>query len=166
MTAEDVQNIYTWLSENGISIWVDGGWCVDALLGKQTREHPDLDIAVHRNDNAKLRTLLQSNGYKEESRNDSSEWMYVMKNEEGKQIDVHAFAYDDDGKNIYGIEYPYGSLTGKGTLNGQEVNCIDPQWMFKFKTAYEPKEKDLRDVQALADKFGFELPAAYSEANK
>lgn len=161
MTAEDVLGLYNWFKDNGVKIWVDGGWCIDALLGEQTREHPDLDIAVNRKDNAKLRKLLEESGYEEENRNDSAEWMYVMKNADGKQIDVHAFEYDENGKNIYGIEYPHGSLTGKGTINGQEVNCIDSQWMFKFKTSYEPKEKDLKDVQALADKFGFELPNTY-----
>jgi lincosamide nucleotidyltransferase A/C/D/E len=29
-----------------IEFYVDGGWGVDALLGKQTRPHADLDIAI------------------------------------------------------------------------------------------------------------------------
>lgn len=163
MTDQDVLNFIRLCKQNSITVWVDGGWCVDALLGEQTREHPDLDIAVHREDNAKLRKLLEDSGYKEESRNDSAEWMYVMKDADGKHIDVHAFEYDEDSKNTYGIEYPYGSLTGKGLIAGQEVDCIDPQWMFTFKTAYPPKEKDLQDVRALSKKFGFELPEAYLE---
>lgn len=165
MKAKDVSDFYEWMKNEKITIWIDGGWCVDALIGEQTREHPDLDIAVHRKDNATLRKLLEAKGYAEESRNDGAEWMYVMKDKDGKQVDVHAFEYDINGKNIYGIEYPHGSLTGKGTINGQEVNCIDPQWMFKFKTAYEPKEKDINDVQSLSKKFGFELPATYRAKN-
>jgi lincosamide nucleotidyltransferase A/C/D/E len=33
---------------DGAGIWycVEGGWGVDALLGEQTREHDDLDLAV------------------------------------------------------------------------------------------------------------------------
>ena len=161
MTSDDVLSLYEWLKENGITIWIDGGWCVDALLGRQTREHPDVDIAVDRKDNARLRELLESKGYEEERRNDSAEWMYVMKNPEDEEVDVHVFEYDESGKNIYGVEYPYGSLTGKGTIDGQEVNCISSEWMFKFKIAYEPTEKDLKDVQALAKKFNFELPGRY-----
>lgn len=163
MTSEYVLNLYNLLQDNGITVWIDGGWCIDALLGEQTREHSDLDVAVNRRDNAKLRQLLESNGYAEQKRNDSAEWMYVMKNSDGGQVDVHAFDYDDDGKNTYGIEYPFGSLTGKGILGNQEINCIDPEWMFKFKTAYEPKDKDLQDVRALSDRFGFELPDRYKE---
>lgn len=161
MFAEDVLGIYNLFAKNDITVWVDGGWCVDALLETQTREHPDLDIAVHRKDNARLRKLLEDEGYAEERRNDSAEWMYVMKNNNGKQVDVHVFEYDADGKNSYGIEYPHGSLTGKGSINDKEVNCVAPQWMFKFKTSYEPKEKDLSDVRALSEKFGFTIPNGY-----
>jgi lincosamide nucleotidyltransferase A/C/D/E len=162
MTSDNVLDLYNWLKENGIAVWVDGGWCIDALLCKQTREHADLDIAVHRKDNAKLRRLLENNGYKEENRDDSSEFMYVMENEVGKSVDIHVFEYDENGKNIYGIEYPFGSLTGVGIIDGQKVNCINPKFMLQFKTGYEPKEKDLQDVRALSERFGFELPSRYA----
>ena len=158
MTSDKVLDLYNRLKENGITVWIDGGWCVDALLGKQTRGHADLDIAVHRKDNAKLRQLLECYGYKEEGRDDSSEFMYYMKNEAGDGVDVHAFEYDKNGKNTYGVEYPFGSLTGTGMIDGQEVNCTNPSFMFRFKTWYEPKEKDLHDVRALSEKFGFDLP--------
>ena len=161
MNKSDVLAPYNRLKENDIAVWIDGGWGVDALLGRQIREHQDLDIAVHHKDNASLRLLLERNGYKEEERFDSSEFMYVMKNSMGLEIDIHVFEYDDNGKNIYGIEYPFGSLTGKGVVDGQEVNCIAPEWMFKFKTSYEPKEKDIQDVQALSKTFGFILPDTY-----
>ena len=161
MTSENVLNFYYWLNENGITAWIDGGWCVDALIGRQTREHADLDVAVHRKDNIKLRQLLENNGYEEEKRDDSSEFMYFMTNEAGKGVDVHAFEYDENGKNIYGVEYPFGSLTGTGIINGQEVNCTNPKFMFQFKTWYEPKEKDLHDLRVLSEKFGFELPEEY-----
>ena len=137
-----------------------GGWCVDALLGKQTREHDDLDIAVNQKDNAKLRQLLLNDGYKEEPRSDSSEFMYVIANEAGQSVDVHAFEYDESGKIIYGIEFPFGSLTGTGVIEGQEVNCVEPEFMLQFITWYEPREKDIHDMRALCVKFDFELPNA------
>ena len=161
MKKADVVALYNWLKKNDIAVWIDGGWGVDALLGRQTREHQDLDIAVHHKDNANLRPLLEHNGYKEEEHFDSSEFMYVMKNSMCQKIDIHVFEYDDNGKNIYGIAYPFGSLTGKGIIDAQEVNCIDPEWMFRFKTSYEPKDKDIQDVQALSAKFGLALPDNY-----
>ena len=44
-TAKDVTDLYSTLESEGIKIWIDGGWAVDALLGEQTRTHEDLDIA-------------------------------------------------------------------------------------------------------------------------
>lgn len=157
MNAEDVIWLYDELSKNDIQVWIDGGWCVDALLGNQTREHHDLDIAVSHKDNLKLRQLLESWGYSELKRDDSTDWNYVMQETE-HTIDIHVFEFDDDKNNIYGIEYPYDSLTGRGQIDGRDVNCISPEWMFKFKTAYTPKPKDLDDVRALAEKFGFDIP--------
>lgn len=148
---------------NNITIWIDGGWCVEALLGEQTREHPDLDIAVDRKDSSQLNEALISLGYYDEPRNDTTDWNYAMAAENGRLVDVHVFEFDDAGKNIYGIEYPKESLTGKGTIDGQEVKCISPEWMFKFKTSYEPKQKDLQDVNALAKKYGFSVPASHQQ---
>lgn len=64
LMSDNVLNLYKWFQSNDITVWIDGGWCIDALLGVQTRKHDDLDIAVSRADNQKLRELLESNGYK------------------------------------------------------------------------------------------------------
>jgi len=50
MTTQDVVTIYLLLATRGIKVWVDGGFCIDALVGHATREHSDLDIAVERRD--------------------------------------------------------------------------------------------------------------------
>ena len=46
MTAPDVAELVAFLEENGLEIYLDGGWAVDAVLGEQTRPHDDLDIAM------------------------------------------------------------------------------------------------------------------------
>ena len=40
---------------------VAGGWALDVFLGRQTREHADLDLAVWRADQRKLRSALTPN---------------------------------------------------------------------------------------------------------
>ena len=47
MTARDVAEIVGGLAADGITVWVDGGWCVEALVGVELREHGDLDVAFH-----------------------------------------------------------------------------------------------------------------------
>jgi lincosamide nucleotidyltransferase A/C/D/E len=160
MNSKDVIDLYKSLQQNGIRIWIDGGWCVDALLGKQTREHPDLDIAVDKKDADNLKNQLLASGYSGETREDTSEWNYAVRLDD-KLVDVHVFEFDDSGKNRYGINYPKESLTGKGSIGGNEVECISPEWMFKFKTAYKPKPKDLEDIKVLAEKFNFVIPTSH-----
>ncbi|HSP55104.1 MAG TPA: hypothetical protein VLS25_05900 [Dehalococcoidia bacterium] len=46
MTAGDVVRVLDALAEAGTTVWLDGGWGVDALLGEETREHDDLDLVV------------------------------------------------------------------------------------------------------------------------
>lgn len=63
MTAPDVISLYRELRTSGIEIWIDGGWSVDALLGKQLRNHKDLDIAVEWKNVPLLREVLAFREY-------------------------------------------------------------------------------------------------------
>jgi lincosamide nucleotidyltransferase A/C/D/E len=157
MTRQDVVRIYQLLAARGIEVWVDGGFCVDALLGRATREHSDLDIAVERRDADALCAVLATDGFSRLPREDSSAWSFVL-SDGRRNVDVHVFAYDESGKHVYGIEYPFGSLTGTAELDGTKVSCVAPEWMFRFKTAYAPTAKDIADVAALAQHFGFAIP--------
>ena len=53
------------LFENtGITYWLDGGWGVDILAGKQTRIHRDIDINFDAQHTEKLLNVLLNLGYK------------------------------------------------------------------------------------------------------
>lgn len=163
MQAKDVIKLYKLFEENGIEVWIDGGWGIDALLGEQTRGHSDLDITVDHKDVEKLRSLLTNLGYKDKEKEGTTDWNFVLENN-GKEIDVHVFEFDEKGDNIYGIEYPKDSLSGIGKINGQTVKYISPEYVIKFHENYDPKEKDLKDIQALCNKFNLELPKNYKKS--
>jgi hypothetical protein len=59
MKPEDIVELYRALDQAGVAIWIDGGWAVDAVVGRQTRSHNDLDIAVEAR---ALARLQQFNG--------------------------------------------------------------------------------------------------------
>ncbi|MGI3781472.1 MAG: nucleotidyltransferase domain-containing protein, partial [Janthinobacterium lividum] len=46
MHLDEVTEVLADLREVGCRAWVAGGWGVDALVGRQTRPHRDLDLAV------------------------------------------------------------------------------------------------------------------------
>ncbi len=168
MTAADVISLYKELEKLNVNIWIDGGWSVDALLGKQTRPHKDLDIAIQQKDVLRLRQLLAEKGFREIKLHEARLWNFVLGDEKGREIDIHVIVLDERGNGIYGPPqngemYPAASLTGTGSINGHGVRCISPEWLVKFHSGYELKEKDFRDVSALCEKFGIELPGCFAE---
>jgi lincosamide nucleotidyltransferase A/C/D/E len=167
MRSSEVRNLCEELDRLEIPIWVDGGWAVDALLGKQTRPHDDLDIVIEHRHLSRLCQHLRDNGYTDVPRDDTRAWNFVLGDNEGRQIDIHVISFfDEAGNGIYGpIEngetYPAGSLTGKGIVDGYTVNCISPDQLVKFHTGYKPREKDYKDVFALCERFDIERPIEY-----
>jgi lincosamide nucleotidyltransferase A/C/D/E len=171
MIALDVVAIYAELENLGIKIWIDGGWCVDALLGEETRPHTDLDITIQQKAASKLRHFLQTRGFKEIKLQEARPWNFVLGDESGREIDVHVIVIDAAGNGVYGPAengetYPAASLTGTGSINGRSVRCISPEWTVKFHSGYTLREKDFRDVSALCKKFCIELPEAFAQFKK
>jgi lincosamide nucleotidyltransferase A/C/D/E len=48
-------------------------------------------------------------------------------------------------------------------VKGHPVKCISPEWLVKFHTGYKLDETDCRDVKALCQQFGIELPRECEE---
>src|SRR5262245_38538819 len=83
----------------------------------------------------------------------------------GREVDVHAVVFDGKGNGLYGpaekgVMYPAGSLRGTGLIGGEIVRCIAPEWIIRFHSGYVLKEKDIRDVTALCEKFDIDNPLA------
>jgi len=112
MTSESVLSLLLFLESHGIEVIVDGGWGVDALLGEQTREHADLDIALQHRYVPELRRLLGERGYTEIQVSDTRDCNFVLKDLQGNRLDVHSFTFDDKENNIFGVAYKPEHLTG------------------------------------------------------
>jgi lincosamide nucleotidyltransferase A/C/D/E len=163
MTANDVIEIVKLLNQNDIGVIIDGGWAVDALLGEQTRTHEDLDVAVEHKDVEKIRALLEARGYTDVPRDDTRECNFVLGDDQGHLVDIHSYTFDEAGKIIFGVEYPYDSLNGVGIINGHPVRCISMEWLVKFHTGYKLDENDYHDVKLLCQRFGISVPEEYNE---
>jgi lincosamide nucleotidyltransferase A/C/D/E len=146
-----------------IRVWIDGGWAVDALLGRQLRAHKDLDIALERSDVGRLREILATTGFRKVR--EDGEWNFVLADDEGHEIDVHVFVCDEQGNVVDGIRYPPESLTGTGSIDGHIVRCISAKHMVAFLAPWIHKwpDKYVPAVSALCEKFGIELPTEYIE---
>lgn len=110
-------------------IWVDGGWAVDVLVGRQTRLHDDLDIAIESRFVERARSLLESVDFRAVARDDMSAWNFVLGHEDGRSVDFHMIVLDSDGNGRYGPPenaemYPAAALAGRSELGGRSVRCI------------------------------------------
>jgi len=171
MNIADVIDLYTQLNNLGIEIWLDGGWGVDALLGEQTRPHADVDMVIQHKDVPKLRELLEMQGYKDVPRDDTSVWNFVLGDNSGRLVDVHAITLDAEGNGLYGpvekgVMYPAGSLTGIGVVDGHTVKCTSVEYMIKSHTGYKLRESDFKDISALCARFGIDYPEEYAALKK
>jgi len=162
-TAGDAVEIIKLLEQNGIEVYLVGGWGVDALLGEQTRKHGDLDIALPHKFVPKLWGLLEARGYEEVLRPDTSEFNFVLGDDKGRWVDVHSYTFDEDGKNVFGIVFEPHHLTGTGVINGYPVKGTPPDVAVAFHTGYDVGENDYHDANALCERFSIPLPRDYEK---
>ena len=152
MDLGEVLGVLADLTEAGSSVWVAGGWGVDALVGRQTRLHRDLDLALDaRHETVALRTL-ERRGYRVET-----DWRPVRVElvAEGRgRVDVHPVVFDATGHgrqaDLGGGHFDYPSEAfDQGALGGVRVPCLSRDQQLLFHTGYEPRAIDLLDLALL-----------------
>jgi lincosamide nucleotidyltransferase A/C/D/E len=160
----EVLRILDALAVDGIAAGITGGWGIDALLGRQTRTHGDVDlgIAAERVDDA-LR-VLDGLGYAVTA--DERPARIALVGARGG-VDVHPIEFSPTGSGTQTgfdgqrFEYPPGSLDHEGVIEGRPVRCGSPALQVTFHLGYPPREHDRADMALLSEAFGIELPAGY-----
>ncbi|MER7444638.1 nucleotidyltransferase domain-containing protein [Micromonospora avicenniae] len=152
----------------GARLWIDGGWGVDALLGGQTREHGDLDVAVEARHLGAFVEALSGHGFVAVGEDGATAWNFLMRHQAGAVVDLHVIVLDADGNGVLGPPeaghaYPAGSLTGRGTIADRAVDCVAAAWAVKFRDAYPGDADDRADVLALCRRFELPVPDQYRD---
>ena len=65
-----------------------------------------------------------------------------------------------------GAVYPAASLQGTGVVDGHVVKCVAAEYLVKFHTGYRLRERDVKDVSALCERFGIPYPDEYLRPQK
>ena len=163
MTATALVELLHLFESAAIPVWLDGGWGVDALLQRQTRPHADVDIIPRVADVPKLLDLLGPLGFV--LRKGQPPHVFVLGNQSGLELDIHAVIFDEQGNAIHRMEngdtwlFQAEAFTGRGILGGLTVHCLSPAAQVQCHAqGYAPTEKDLRDMELLAERFKIQLP--------
>jgi lincosamide nucleotidyltransferase A/C/D/E len=137
----------------GVRHWVAGGWGVDALVGRQTREHRDLDLAVDAEDAEACARVLDGLGYQVET-----DWLPVRVELVARGrgwVDVHPVRFDADGRGLQGdvtgthFLYPPDAFV-RGVIGGRPVGCLSVSQQQVFHTGYALRPQDEHDLGLLA----------------
>ncbi|MBA2446024.1 MAG: amino acid transporter [Nocardioidaceae bacterium] len=132
--------------------WVAGGWGVDALVGRQTREHRDLDLAIDLADLDASLQVLRTLEYVVET-----DWLPVRVElwaQDDEWVDLHPVRFDAAGHGLQGkldgthFRYPPTAFTD-GHLERRLVRCLSVDQQLRFHSGYEPREQDKHDIDTL-----------------
>ncbi|MGW6281500.1 nucleotidyltransferase domain-containing protein [Kribbella sp. NPDC055071] len=151
MKAERVLDLLDLLAGKGIEVWVDGGWAVDALVGRQTRQHGDLDLGVVRPQLDAAVEALGTVGY------ELTDARYVevtvqLTHAEGHRLDLHPSTpmpgggteQIDFAGNRFFIPPPV-----EGRIGGRVVRCLPLETQLHTHQGYELRPQDLHDLELL-----------------
>lgn len=163
MAAEDVLAVLAALAERQVPVWLAGGWGVDALLGEQTREHADLDLAIRAEQEPEVIDSLASLGYRVVL--DYRPARLAMADDDGHEVDLHPVGVDAAGDGVqmglHGevFHYPREDFT-QGRIASQTVACLSAERQASFHTGYPLRAKEQQDLERLRARFGTAVPPA------
>ena len=151
-TKADLLAVLDLLDSLPMRYWVDGGWGVDILIGKQNREHRDVDINFDGQFTDILLETLKTHGYTVTT--DWSPCRIELYHPELGYIDIHPLVIDTDGSakqaDPFGGWYCFERGWFSDTVfEGRKIPCISAEAQKLFHTGYEQQEKDRIDMRNL-----------------
>jgi lincosamide nucleotidyltransferase A/C/D/E len=148
-----------------IPVWLDGGWGIDALIGKQTRAHDDLDLVVARPDCARAQDALAPLGFAHAPEIEPGlPARLVLRAADHRGVDLHPVLFDASGNGWQELPgggwglYPAGGLNGHGEIAGRPVPCLTPELQLRHHLGYPLDRNDRHDLEALARRYDLPLP--------
>lgn len=152
MSFTEVGRVLQVLGLVGCRFWVEGGWGVDALVGRQTRPHRDLDLDVDAASEPEVIAALRNLGYEIET-----DWRpnrVELGNPDRGWVDLHPLLLAPDGSARQAAlgggfhEFP-PSYFATGRLHGTVVPCLSAQAQRAFRKGYQLRPQDHHDLSVL-----------------
>ncbi|MFE7625069.1 nucleotidyltransferase domain-containing protein [Streptomyces sp. NPDC057509] len=158
VTGDGVLEVLDALREVDADVWIGGGWGIDALLGRETRPHQDLDLMHRYEQEPAVVAALAEVGFAE-----SLDWRpvrFVVSDAGGREIDLHPLVFAADGSATQAslepgrpFVYPAACFV-TGMVQHRTVPCLSAEQQVYFHQGYEPRDRDLHDMARLREAFG------------
>ncbi len=155
MPAGEVHRVLDVLERADVRAWVEGGWGIDALAGRETRAHDDLDLAIDTAADgfecavAALVAQSYARGV------DDLPIRLALDAADGRSVDLHPIRFEADGaayQRGHDREYQYPARCFTvGRIDGRKVACLGAAIQREFHSGYEPRPVDHHDLAILDD---------------
>lgn len=144
------------LDELNIRYWVEGGWGIDILVGKQTRDHRDIDIDFDANAESVLLKKLTQQGYKIVI--DERPTRMELYHPKYGYLDLHPFDLSEPGMmkqaNPAGGWFELSSdWFTESSFEGRSIPCVSVEGQRLFHSGYELREIDRIDLKNLNETY-------------
>lgn len=149
--ATEVVAVVKWLRRRNAVYQINGGWAVDALAGRQTRPHDDVDVFVDARHVDALLRWLEGRGYRI-----GVDWRPIrVELVAGTgRVDVHPMTVQRNGDGVQegfdGTRFLHrASERVTGTIGDMPVTVASAETLLRLRTGYTPRPKDLHDIALL-----------------
>jgi lincosamide nucleotidyltransferase A/C/D/E len=150
---DEVLKVLDALRAAGCACWLEGGWGVDALVGRQTRPHRDVDVDIDAACEATALALLADRGYVIETDRRPNRVELVAPGR--GRVDLHPLLLGDDGSARQAAPgggchtFPAAYFV-VGSLAGVDVPCVSVAAQRLFHEGYRARAVDEHDLALLA----------------
>jgi lincosamide nucleotidyltransferase A/C/D/E len=140
------------IESTGCPYWLEGGWGIDALAGRQTRDHRDVDIDFDATREEDVIAALEMLGFRETLDERPTRIEFEAPN--GLCVDLHPLQLGPSGDAHQ--QAPDGSWWHfrpewftTGSLEDRPVPCFTSEGQRHFHSGYELRHVDVRDLATL-----------------
>lgn len=152
MDSRQVIGLFEMFERHSFRAWAAGGWAVDALVGRQTRDHGDLDLAVDATQLDRLMCVLEEEGFSL-----SVDWLpsrAELRSADGRVIDLHPVRFAPDGTGVQSAfgdqSFPYAADGFTvGSIEGTPIPCLSAGQQLAFRSGYPLRPVDHHDLELL-----------------
>jgi hypothetical protein len=147
------------LQSAGVPHWLAGGWAVDFLVGRVTRQHDDVDFAIWKNDWQRVETLLHAHDFAPRTNKFPDETGKLV--HKGTLFEFYLLEQNLAGDVFVGgrwAQWPFSDdcWSATGCLQGLRVPIMSPNNLFDGKRSWpsQPhgsplRQKDQQDIELL-----------------
>jgi lincosamide nucleotidyltransferase A/C/D/E len=149
MSAGELVRVVDALEAAGCRGWLEGGWGVDALVGRQTRPHRDLDLDVDAAEADEALEVLAGLGYRVLA--DHRPHRVELVHPERGLVDLHLLTFDATGDAVQQGEHgerwpcPAAAFT-TGQVHGRAVGTLTAAQQIAWHEGYELRDVDRADL--------------------